>query len=185
MRITTKENDIESILYSEKQIAAMVETLGQQLTADYAGTRPVMICVLKGASLFFTDLCREMDCNLDMDFITVSSYGASSKSSGVVKLTKDVDVDITGRHVLILEDILDSGRTLKGIVELLKSRNPASVKICTLLDKPEGRKVELSADYVCYNVPNEFVVGFGLDYDGYYRNLPFVGVVKPEVYQNN
>ena len=113
MRITTKENDIESILYSEKQIAAMVETLGEKLTEDYAGKRPVMVCVLKGASVFFTDLCREIDLNLDMDFISVSSYGMSSKSSGVVKLNKDVDIDITGRDVILVDDIIDSGVTPK------------------------------------------------------------------------
>ena len=113
MRITTKENDISEVLYSEKQIAAMVETLGEKLTEDFKGSRPVMVCVLKGASIFFTDLCREMDCNLDMDFITVSSYGASSKTSGVVKLTKDLDVDISGRDVVIVDDIIDSGLTLK------------------------------------------------------------------------
>ena len=182
MRITTKENDIESILYSEKQIAAMVETLGQQLTADYAGTRPVMICVLKGASLFFTDLCREMDCNLDMDFITVSSYGASSKSSGVVKLTKDVDVDITGRDVIIVDDIIDSGLTLKHLKSLFGTRVPRSVKTIALLDKKACHAPELTPDYVGFQCPDHFVVGYGLDYANNYRNLPYIGILKAEVY---
>ena len=136
MRITTKENDIESILYSEKQIAAMVETLGETLTRDYAGSRPVMVCVLKGASIFFTDLCREMDCNIDMDFITVSSYGVSSKSSGVVKLTKDIDVDITGREVIVEDDIIDSGLTLKHPKALFSTRGPKSVKTIALRKTP-------------------------------------------------
>ena len=182
MRITTKENDIESILYSEKQIAAMVETLGQQLTADYGGTRPVMICVLKGASLFFTDLCREMDCNLDMDFITVSSYGASSKSSGVVKLTKDVDVDITGRDVIIVDDIIDSGLTLKHLKSLFGTRGPRSVKTIALLDKKACHAPELTPDYVGFQCPDHFVVGYGLDYANNYRNLPYIGILKKEVY---
>lgn len=183
MRITTKENDIEAILYSEKQIAAMVETLGQRLTADYAGTRPVMICVLKGASLFFTDLCREMDCNLDMDFITVSSYGVSSKSSGVVKLTKDVDVDIQNRDVIIVDDIIDSGLTLKHLKALFGTRGPRSVKTIALLDKKTRHDPSLTPDYVGFQCPDHFVVGYGLDYANNYRNLPYIGILKEEVYR--
>lgn len=183
MRITTKENDIESILYSEKQIAAMVETLGEQLTKDYAGSRPVMVCVLKGASLFFTDLCREMDCNLDMDFITVSSYGASSKSSGVVKLTKDIDVDIQGRDVIIVDDIIDSGLTLRHLKELFSTRGPRSVKTIALLDKTARHDPALAPDYVGFLCPDHFVVGYGLDYANNYRNLPYIGILKEEVYR--
>ena len=183
MRITSKENDIESILYSEKQIAAMVETLGEQLTRDYADSRPVMVCVLKGASLFFTDLCREMDCNLDMDFITVSSYGASSKSSGVVKLTKDIDVDIHGRDVIIVDDIIDSGLTLRHLKELFSTRGPKSVKTIALLDKKVRHDPALTPDYVGFQCPDHFVVGYGLDYANNYRNLPYIGILKEEVYK--
>ncbi len=183
MHITNKENDIESVLYSEKQIAAMVETLGQTLTHDYAGSRPVMVCVLKGASIFFTDLCRDMDCNLDMDFITVSSYGTSSKSSGVVKLTKDIDVDITGRDVIIVDDIIDSGLTLKHLKELFSTRNPKSVKTIALLDKKTCHAPDLTPDYVGFQCPDHFVVGYGLDYANNYRNLPYIGILKEEVYK--
>lgn len=183
MRITTKENDISEILYSEKQIAAMVENLGEQLTKDYGDTRPVMVCVLKGASIFFTDLCREMECNLDMDFITVSSYGASSKSSGVVKLTKDLDVDIHGRDVIIVDDIIDSGRTLKHLKELFMTRSPKSVKTIALLDKKVCHEPDLTPDYVGFQCPDHFVVGYGLDYANNYRNLPYIGILKKEVYK--
>ncbi len=183
MHITNKENDIESVLYSEKQIAAMVETLGQTLTRDYEGSRPVMVCVLKGASIFFTDLCRDMDCNLDMDFITVSSYGTSSKSSGVVKLTKDIDVDITGRDVIIVDDIIDSGLTLKHLKELFSTRNPKSVKTIALLDKKTCHAPDLTPDYVGFQCPDHFVVGYGLDYANNYRNLPYIGILKEEVYK--
>ena len=183
MRITTKENDIESVLYSEKAIAAMVESLGKQLTKDYKDSRPVMVCVLKGASIFFTDLCREMDCNLDMDFITVSSYGASSKTSGVVKLTKDLDISIEGRDVIIVDDIIDSGLTLKHLKQLFSTRNPKSVKTIALLDKKACHPAELATDYVGFQCPDKFVVGYGLDYANNYRNLPFIGILKEEVYK--
>lgn len=183
MRITTKENDIEAVLYSEKQIAAMVETLGERLTQDHEGSRPVMVCVLKGASIFFTDLCREMDCNLDMDFITVSSYGASSKSSGVVKLTKDIDVDIHDRDVIIVDDIIDSGLTLKHLKDLFSTRGPKSVKTIALLDKKVCHAPELTPDYVGFQCPDHFVVGYGLDYANNYRNLPYIGILKEEVYR--
>lgn len=183
MRITTKENDIAEVLYSEKQIAAMVETLGEKLTEDHKGSRPVMVCVLKGASIFFTDLCREMDCNLDMDFITVSSYGLSSKTSGVVKLTKDLDVDISGRDVIIVDDIIDSGLTLNHLKQLFMTRNPKSVKTIALLDKKVRHDPELTPDYVGFQCPDHFVVGYGLDYANNYRNLPYIGILKEEVYK--
>ena len=183
MRITTKENDIESILYSEKQIAAMVETLGEKLTEDYAGKRPVMVCVLKGASVFFTDLCREIDLNLDMDFISVSSYGMSSKSSGVVKLNKDVDIDITGRDVILVDDIIDSGLTLQHLKQLFSTRGPSSVKTIALLDKKVRHDPALTPDYIGFQCPDHFVVGYGLDSDEHYRNLPYVGILKREVYK--
>ena len=184
MLIRTPEQDIERVLFTEKAIAARVEQLGADLTAKLGDKRPVLVCVLKGASFFYIDLCRCMNCAIDMDFIAVSSYGASAQSTGVVRLIKDLDNNITGRHVVIVEDIIDSGSTLKMICEMFHERKPASIKICTLLDKPSGRKVELKPDYTCFTVPPAFVVGFGLDYEDYYRNLPFVGVLKPSVYQD-
>ena len=184
MLIRTPEQDIERVLFTEKAIAARVEQLGADLTAKLGDKRPVLVCVLKGASFFYIDLCRCMNCAIDMDFIAVSSYGASAQSTGVVRLIKDLDNNITGRHVVIVEDIIDSGSTLKMICEMFHERKPASIKICTLLDKPTGRKVELKPDYTCFTVPPAFVVGFGLDYEDYYRNLPFVGVLKPSVYQD-
>ena len=184
MLIRTPEQDIERVLFTEKAIAARVEQLGADLTAQLGDKRPVLVCVLKGASFFYIDLCRCMNCAIDMDFIAVSSYGASAQSTGVVRLIKDLDNNITGRHVVIVEDIIDSGSTLKMICEMFHERKPASIKICTLLDKPTGRKVELKPDYTCFTVPPAFVVGFGLDYEDYYRNLPFVGVLKPSVYQD-
>ena len=183
MRITTKENDIEAILYSEKQIAAMVETLGEKITGDYQGSRPVMVCVLKGASLFFTDLCREIELNIDMDFISVSSYGNSSKSSGVVKLNKDVDIDITGRDVLLVDDIIDSGLTLQHLKTLFETRGPKTVKTIALLDKMGRHDPALTPDYVGFQCPDKFVVGYGLDYANNYRNLPYIGILKEEVYR--
>ena len=184
MLIRTPEQDIERVLFTEKAIAARVEQLGADLTAKLGDKRPVLVCVLKGASFFYIDLCRCMNCAIDMDFIAVSSYGASAKSTGVVRLIKDLDNNITGRHVVIVEDIIDSGSTLKMICEMFRERKPASIRICTLLDKPTGRKVDLKPDYTCFTVPPAFVVGFGLDYEDYYRNLPFVGVLKPSVYQD-
>ena len=184
MLIRTPEQDIERVLFTEKAIAARVEQLGADLTAKLGDKRPVLVCVLKGASFFYIDLCRCMNCAIDMDFIAVSSYGASAQSTGVVRLIKDLDNNITGRHVVIVEDIIDSGSTLKMICEMFHERKPASIRICTLLDKPTGRKVELKPDYTCFTVPPAFVVGFGLDYEDYYRNLPFVGVLKPSVYQD-
>ena len=144
-----------------------------------------VICVLKGAILFMADIVREIDTYCELDFMDVSSYGDATESSGEVKIIKDLDVSVKDRHILIVEDIIDTGRTLERLVELLKHRNAASVKICTLLDKPERRVKSVVPDYVGFEVPNEFVVGYGLDYIGHYRNLPYVGILKPEVYENN
>ena len=177
------QGDIERVLFSEEEIRTRIKEVGAQISKDYYGKCPVVVGILKGVVPFYAAMVESITIPLEEDFMCVSSYEGTS-STGKIILRKDVDVDIAGRHVLILEDILDSGRTLKAIVEMMKHQKPASVKICTLFDKPEGRKEELSADYVCYNVPNEFVVGFGLDYDGYYRNLPYVGVLKPSVYQD-
>lgn len=176
--------DIERVLFSEEEIHTRVKEVGEQISKDYYGKCPVVVGILKGVVPFYAAMVQSITIPMEEDFMCVSSY-AGMESTGKIILRKDVDVDITDRHVLILEDILDSGRTLKAIIEMLKTRKPASVKICTLFDKPEGRKIPLTADYVCYDVPNEFVVGYGLDYEGFYRNLPFVGVLKPSVYQDH
>lgn len=177
-------NDIERVLYSQDDIKAACQRLGAQLTEDYAGKRPLVIGVLKGVIFFMTDLLREMDLMTDLDFIDVSSYHGGTASTGEVTLEQDISTDIKDRDVIIVEDILDSGRTLAYLKDFLEARQPRSFKVCTLLDKPEGRVVEAKADYVGFNVPNEFLVGYGLDYQEFYRNLPYVGILKPEVYAN-
>ena len=182
MNITNPQTDISRILFTEKQIAARVEALGMDLTEQYRDKKPVMVCVLKGASFFYIDLCRQMRCNIDMDFISVSSYGAGSKSSGVVKLIKDLDTDITGRHVILVEDIIDSGLTLSYLKEFFGARKPASIRTISFLDKVARHPSNLKTDYCGFEIPDEFVVGYGLDYANYYRNLPYIGVLKPEVY---
>ena len=174
--------DIERVLISEEELQKRIGELGQQLAKDYDGKDPIFVGVLKGVVNFFTDMVRATPICCQYEFMAVSSYGGGTSTSGNVKLLKDVSCNIKGRHVVILEDILDSGLTLKFVTEHLRSMEPASLKICTLLDKPERRKVDIFADYVGFTIPNEFVVGFGLDYQEFYRNLPFVGVLKPEVY---
>ena len=177
--------DMERIFFTKEQIAEAVKKLGQRITEDYAGKAPVMVCILKGASLFFADLIREIDLPLTIDFMVVSSYGGSNTtSSGLVKIIKDLDGDLSGKDVLIVEDILDTGVTLSNLVPMLKMRNPNSVKICTILDKPSRRKADIQPDYEGFQVPDEFVVGYGLDYDEVYRNLPEVGILSPSVYEN-
>ena len=174
--------DIERVLISEEELQKRIGELGQQLAKDYDGKDPIFVGVLKGVVNFFTDMVRATPIRCQYEFMAVSSYGGGTSTSGNVKLLKDVSCDIKGRHVVILEDILDSGLTLKFVTEHLRSMEPASLKICTMLDKPERRKVDIFADYVGFTIPNEFVVGFGLDYQEFYSNLPFVGVLKPEVY---
>jgi hypoxanthine phosphoribosyltransferase len=174
--------DIEKILLSEEQIAIKVKELGTTLAAEYRDKNPLVICVLKGAVVFMADLIRHMDIPCEMDFMAVSSYGSGTESSGMVKILKDLDTSVQNRHVLVVEDIMDSGLTLSRLVELLHHREAASVKVVTLLNKPERRKVDISPDYSGYDIPDEFVVGYGLDYSEKYRNLPFIGVLKPEVY---
>ena len=178
-------NDIKEILYSQQEIEEITAKLGKQITTDLKDKNPLVICVLKGAVLFMADIVRQIDTYCELDFMDVSSYGDATESSGEVKIVKDLDVSVKGRHVLIVEDIIDTGRTLERLVELLKHRQAASVKICTLLDKPERRVKSVVPDYVGFEVPNEFVVGYGLDYTGHYRNLTYVGILKPEVYENN
>ena len=177
-------DDIAKLLISEDEIKKRIAELGAELRRDYADAdgEIVLICILKGAVMFFADLAREMNLNLQMEFMGISSYGNEQKTSGIVRITKDIDTSITGKHVIIAEDIMDSGLTLSHLAKLLDSRNPASLKICCLLDKPSRRETDISPDYCGFIIPNEFVVGYGLDYNGYLRNLPYVGVLKPSVY---
>mgnify|MGYP004580183555 FL=1 len=173
--------NIESILLSEEKIHARIAELGKELSREYAGKNPLFVGVLKGVVVFYADMVRAITIPCEFDFMAVSSY-SGTESTGKLNIKKDLGCDITGRHVVILEDILDTGFTLSRTVELLKGRNPASLKICTLLDKPERREAEIEADYVGFTIPNMFVVGYGLDYNERYRNLPYVGVLKPEAY---
>lgn len=174
--------DIERVLVTEEELHRRIREMGAQLTAEYAGKNPLVVGILRGVVPFYAEMALAIRTPCQWDFLSVSSY-AGTESTGTLTFRKDLDIDIRDRHVLILEDILDSGRTLKYIRELLLERSPASLKICTLLDKPSGRTVELEADYTCFTIPGAFVVGYGLDYDDYYRNLPFVGVLKPSVYE--
>ena len=178
------DNDIENILFTSEDIKIAVQKLGQKLTEDYQDKNPVVVGILRGAAPFMIDLIRAMDCYMEIDFMAVSSYGDDTESSGTVKIIKDLDTDVTNRHVLIVEDIIDSGRTAQALRKLFAAKNAASVKICSLLDKPERREVDVQADYVGIDTPNEFVVGYGLDFRQQYRNLPYIGVLKPEVYQS-
>ena len=174
--------DVERILITSEEIGARVRELGQQITNDYAGQDILMIGVLRGAVIFMSDLARAIKRPIDIDFMAISSYGLSTSSSGVVRIIKDLDEVVQGRHILIVEDIIDSGLTLNYLVDNLKSRKPASVRICTLLSKPDRRKVDVQVDYNGFIIPDHFVVGYGLDYAGKYRNLPFIGILKPEIY---
>ncbi|QQE74581.1 hypoxanthine phosphoribosyltransferase [Brevibacillus composti] len=176
--------DIKEILLTEEQIAGKVKELGALLSDEYRDKNPLVICVLKGAVIFMADLLRHMDIPCEMDFMAVSSYGSGMESSGMVKILKDLDASVEGRHVLVVEDIMDSGLTLSRLMELLRHRRAATVKVVTLLNKPERRKVNISPDYSGFTIPDEFVVGYGLDYAEKYRNLPFIGVLKPEVYSS-
>lgn len=178
----TLYGDLSRILVTREEIAQAVAKLGRQITEDYQGKQLMLVGILKGAIVFFSDLLREIDLPVKTEFMAVSSYGASTKTTGVVNLVKDLTVDITGMHVLIVEDIVDSGMTLSYLSKYLSTRGAASIKIATLLDKPERRRVDLKADYFCFTIPDEFVVGYGLDYDEKYRNLPDIGVLDPKVY---
>ena len=176
------KEDVLRVLLSEDEIREKVRELGGKITADYKNSNLMLVPVLKGAVVFLADLMRQIDVPAEIDFMVVSSYGSGVKSSGVVKIVKDLDVPLAGKDILIVEDILDSGLTLSYIKELLESRGPRSIRIATLLDKPSRRKVDLQADYIGFSVPDEFVIGYGLDYDEKYRNLPYIGILKPEVY---
>ena len=175
-------DDILRVLYSEEELEAKCAELGAQISKDYEGKNLLLVSMLKGAVVFMTDLMRHITVPCSIDFMVVSSYGSGVKTSGVVKIVKDLDADLAGKDLLIVEDILDTGMTLHYLKQLLQDRNPNSIRIATLLDKPERRRAAVRADYVGYQVPDEFVVGYGLDYDEKYRNLPYVGVLKPEVY---
>jgi hypoxanthine phosphoribosyltransferase len=175
-------NDIQEILFTEEQIQEKIRELGQMISQQYENRNPLIICVLKGAYMFMADLTKRISIPIEVDFMAISSYGQSTKSSGVVKIIKDLDVSVEGRDVIIAEDIIDSGLTLSYLVDVLERRNAKSVSIVTLFDKPAGRKVELEADYKGFILPDAFVVGYGLDYAEKYRNLPYIGILKPEVY---
>jgi hypoxanthine phosphoribosyltransferase len=175
-------DDIDHVLVTEEQIRAKVIELGQQISEDYAGLEPVLVGVLKGAIMFIVDLARAIKVPLTMDFMAVASYGASTETSGIVRILKDLDMSIEDKHVLIVEDIIDSGLTLNYIIDTLRARNPASLRVCALLNKRERRMVDVPIDYTGFDIPDEFVVGYGLDFNQLYRNLPFVGVLKPDAY---
>ena len=174
--------DLAYVLLEEEAIQKRVEELGRQITRDYEGKELVLVGILKGAVVFFSDLIRHVEWPMSMDFMAISSYGNATKSAGVVRILKDLDKDIVGKHIIIVEDIVDSGLTLSFLKDNLVSRGAASLRICALLDKPERRKVDIKADYQGFTIPDAFVVGYGLDYAERYRNLPYIGVLKPEIY---
>ncbi len=176
------KNDIKEVLINVNELQAKVKELGQKITEDYLDRDLMLLCILKGGIMFMTDLAKNIDLHLTMDFMAVSSYGDLTQSSGVVKIVKDLNSSIEGKDVLIVEDIIDSGLTLSYLIKNLKSRGPNSIEICTLLDKPSGRKAEVDVKYTGFIVPHKFVVGYGLDYAEKYRNLPYIGVLKEEIY---
>lgn len=176
-------DDIDHVLISEADLQKRVAELGAQISADYAGKAPLLVSVLRGSFIFMADLTRHIQPFCQVDFMAVSSYGSGTSSSGQVNIVKDLTDSIEGQDVIVVEDILDSGNTLSYLFRLLKARNPASLRLCTLLDKPSRRAKPITADYVGFTVPDEFVVGYGLDYDELYRNLPYIGVLKPCVYE--
>lgn len=178
-------NDIAEILYTEEMLKEAVTKLGKQISEDYKDKNLFMVSVLKGSLVFMADLMRAIDIPCSIDFLAVSSYGSGTKTSGEVRMIKDLDCPLENKDLLIVEDILDSGVTLSYLKKTLAARNPRSIKICTLLDKPERRKTDIVADYRCFTIPDAFIVGYGLDYAELYRNLPYVGILKPEVYGDN
>lgn len=172
-----KNYHIEQML-SEEMVDAKIKEIGEQISKDYEGQTVHLVCVLKGGSFFMCELAKRITVPVSIDFMSVSSYGSSTKSSGVVKIVKDLDEPLTGKNVIVVEDIVDSGRTLSYLLDMLKDRGPASLKLCTMLDKPDRRVIDVKVDYTGFQIPDEFVVGYGLDYDQLYRNLPYIGVVK-------
>ncbi len=183
MLIRSAKEDVKYVMFDREQIAARVSELGKELTEKFRGKKPLMICVLRGASFFFTDLCREMDLLMDMDFIAASSYFKGTKSSGTVRLVKDSSIDMADRHVIIVEDIIDSGLTLEYLVKLFQTREPKSITTVAMLDKNVNKPERFNVDYYGFKIPDEFVIGYGLDYADYYRNLPYIAVLKEECYK--
>ncbi len=177
------EKDCERVLISEEELTSAVQALGKKLSGEYAENNPLLVCILKGSILFYADLARAMSIPCEFDFLAASSYGANAESSGALKITKDLTVDVAGRHVILVEDIIDSGNTLYRLKARLAERNPASLKIVTLLDKPARRASPIQADESCFTVEDEFLVGYGLDYAEKYRNLPYVAVLKRSIYE--
>ncbi len=176
------EQDIERVLFTEEELKQRVKEIARRIDADYAGKEPLLISVLRGSFVFMADLVREITLPCTVDFMAVSSYGGGTTSSGQVKIVKDLSEQIEGKDVLVVEDILDSGNTLSYLLKLLEARHPASIRLCTLLDKPERRTKPVAVQYTGFTIPDEFVVGYGLDYDEKYRNLPYIGILKPRVY---
>ena len=176
------ENDIQEILFTKEQLDRRVGELAEQINRDYADKEILLVSVLRGSFIFMADLARRITRPCRVDFLSVSSYGKGTTSSGQVQITKDLSEDISGLHVIVVEDILDSGNTLSYLLRLLEQRHPASIRLCTLLDKPDRRKVEVAVHYSGFTIPDAFVVGYGLDYAELYRNLPYIGILKPEVY---
>ena len=166
------------VLLTEEEIDRRIQEIGDQISRDYAGRQVHMVCVLKGGSFFMCELAKRVTVPVSIDFMSVSSYGGDTKSSGVVRIVKDLDEPLKDRHVIVIEDIVDSGRTLSYLLDMLRSRGPLDVRLCTLLDKPDRRVVDVKVDYTGFEIPDEFVVGYGLDYDQKYRNLPYIGMVK-------
>ena len=177
------EKDIEKVLYTEEQLKARVKELGAQITADYAGKSPLIASVLRGSYVFMADLTRAIDLPISVDFMAVSSYGAGTSSSGQVQILKDLSDRIDGKDLIVVEDILDSGNTLYYLLDVLRARRPASIRLCTLLDKPSRRVRPIQPDYCGFTIPDAFIVGYGLDFAEKYRNLPYIGVLKPELYE--
>ncbi|MBU5435344.1 hypoxanthine phosphoribosyltransferase [Pseudoflavonifractor sp. MSJ-37] len=176
------EQDIERVLFSEEQLKQRVAEIAQQIDRDYEGKEPLLVSVLRGSFVFMADLVRQITLPCTVDFMAVSSYGSGTTSSGQVKIVKDLSEQIEGKDVIVVEDILDSGNTLSYLLKLLEARHPASIRLCTLLDKPERRTKPVHVDYSGFSIPDAFVVGYGLDYDEKYRNLPYIGILKPRVY---
>ena len=176
------DNDIQEVLFSEEQLKNRVREIAQQITADYQGKEIMLISVLRGSFVFMAVLCRAIDLPCTVDFMAVSSYGKGTKSSGQVQITKDLSEDISDRHIIVVEDILDSGNTLSYLLKILENRHPASIRLCTLLDKPDRRVKPVEVHYSGFTIPDAFVVGYGLDYAEKYRNLPYIGILKPRVY---
>ncbi len=174
--------DLQEILFSSESIQQRVTEMAQQIKVDYEGKNPIVVCVLKGAFIFMSDLVKQMDLPIEVDFMSISSYGTSTKSSGVVRILKDLDLPVEGRNVIIVEDIIDTGLTLSYLIDVLERRNALSIKVCALIDKKSRRAMGFEADYIGFSIPDAFIVGYGLDYAEKHRNLPYIGILKPQVY---